>query len=363
MTTPASKPGWRKPNPGVIVLGLAIAVLSVFSATLSLSPTAEVPAGPWATHAHFSVEALKSGADLPAAVTLVTPPVQQTPMGKSLVVPILTYHYIRINPVATDKVGFTLSVPPDAFAEQMAYLHYSGWATITVAQLMSAMSGNTPLPAHPVVLTFDDGHDDFVTKAMPILLHYGFVGVSYVVPGFLGHTSYMTVTQVKQADAAGMVIGAHTVDHVALARVPLALATAQINACRQMLEQILGHPVLDFAYPYGSYDNAVIALVRAAGYRDAVTTVEGRTQFLSSPFTLYRIGIGGGENLEAFAASVGLPPPPPGWTAPSASSILGPPSPPPTPAPAIRTPEPLLGPMATADLTCLPNLVSPGVCW
>jgi peptidoglycan/xylan/chitin deacetylase (PgdA/CDA1 family) len=233
------------------------------------------------------------------------------------------YHYIRINPVATDKVGFGLSVTPDNFAAQMAYLHSVGAHTVTLAQVMSSLNGGRALPPHSVVLTFDDGHDDFATEATPIMKRYGFVGTDFVVPGFLGHASYMTQAQVREVDAEGMVIGAHTVHHVALATVSLPIAQAEIVGSKQLLQQLLGHQVVDFAYPYGSYDAAVGNLVRAAGFRDAVTTYAGDVQYAARPFVLDRIRVSGGEGLASFAAEALLPPPPRGWTAPTAAQLLG----------------------------------------
>jgi peptidoglycan/xylan/chitin deacetylase (PgdA/CDA1 family) len=214
-----------------------------------------------------------------------------------------------VNPVPTDKVGFGLSVTPDAFAEQMAYLHSVGAHTVTLAQVMSALNGGLGLPPRSVVLTFDDGHDDFATQAVPIMKRYGFVGTDFVVPGFLGHASYMTSAQVQQVDAEGMVIGAHTVHHVALAGVPFSVAQAEIDGSKQLLEQLLGHPVLDFAYPYGSYDPAVGNLVGLAGFRDAVTTYSSDVQYSSLPFVLNRYKVMGGESLAAFAGQALLPPP------------------------------------------------------
>jgi peptidoglycan/xylan/chitin deacetylase (PgdA/CDA1 family) len=313
----------------------AVLVTALGSAVVTTKQTA-APAYKVATRVATAKVAVARPTDLPPADYVVfsppPPPVHVTP-GESLVVPILMYHYIRINPVATDKLGFGLSVTPDDFAAQMTYLHDAGAHTVTLAQVMSALDGGPALPPRPVVLTFDDGHDDFATQAVPIMRRYGFVGTDYVVPGFLGHTSYMTSAQVQQVDALGMVVGAHTVHHVALATVPPAVAAAEIDGSKQLLEQLLGHPVLDFAYPYGSYDPAVVALAKAAGFRDAVTTYSGDVQYAASPYVLGRFKVGGGENIATFAGQALLPPPPGGWHAPAAAQLLTVTATPPPPVP------------------------------
>jgi peptidoglycan/xylan/chitin deacetylase (PgdA/CDA1 family) len=225
-------------------------------------------------------------------------------------VPVLMYHYIRVNPVPTDTLGFGLSVTPADFAAQMAYLHAHDAHTVTLHQVMDALDGGTPLPEHPIVLTFDDGHDDFATVAVPILRLYGFVGTTYVVSGFLGRTSYLTAEQVLEVDRAGMTVGAHTVNHIPLAEVAQPeVAQAEIVGSKQLLEQLLGHPVRDFAYPYGSYNATDEALVAGAGFEDAVSTHGGRVAPGADRWALERREVLGGEDLATFAAQADLPPP------------------------------------------------------
>src|SRR5258708_1201134 len=113
--------------------------------------------------------------------------------------------------------------------------------------------------------------------AAPIMARKGLVGTGFVVTGFLGRTAYMNVDQVRQVESIGMVIGCHTVNHLDLSRVPLAVAKLQIEVSHQELETLIGKKVLDFAYPYGGYTTAVEQLVLANGFPDAVST-RGRTR-------------------------------------------------------------------------------------
>lgn len=224
------------------------------------------------------------------------------PAGAAIEVPILTYHWIRVNPVPSDQLGFHLSVTPDNLAQQMAFLHYAGVHPITLAEAMSALQTGKPLPSRPVILTFDDGYGDFASRATPILRQYGFVATDYVVSGFIGRPAYMTAEQVHEVEAAGMVIGCHTVNHLDLAGIPLSVAATQIKVSHQQLEQLLGHPVLDFAYPYGAYDAAVEKLVLADGFRDAVTTSSGVWLQIGDRGAWPRLHVDGGDSLQSFAA-------------------------------------------------------------
>ena len=207
-------------------------------------------------------------------------------------------------------MGIALSVTPTLFTEQMELLHAEGGHPITMAMLISAMTNHTPLPPHPVVLTFDDGYADFAGVAEHILAVYHFVATDYVVSGFLTRPGFMNAGMLKEMDAAGMVIGSHTVNHVDLAQLPLPVARAQVDGGKAALEAVLGHPVLDFAYPYGGFTAAVVQLVQQAGFRDAVTTEGGTVQSLGQRFLLRRTELGGvQQGLDYFASAARLPAP------------------------------------------------------
>ncbi len=276
--------------------------------------------GPLAVHPGHSPPSVHPGHSPPSVVKLSPndcpppgapqPSIVAIPLTRHLDVPILYYHYIRaIAPTPLNLSGFDLSIPPGLFAEQMALLHVEGAHTITIRTLMSALAGTATLPSHPVVLTFDDGYADFATAAEPVLARYGFVATDYVVSGFIGRRGYMTAAQVCAMDAAGMVIGSHTVHHIDLAAVPLAEARAEIDGDKAALARLLGHPVLDFAYPYGSFNATVVQLVQQAGFADAVTTMVGSIQAPDGRFLLHRTPLGGAPSLAIFARDAQLPQP------------------------------------------------------
>ncbi|MBV8301998.1 MAG: polysaccharide deacetylase family protein [Candidatus Dormibacteraeota bacterium] len=232
-------------------------------------------------------------------------------------VPVLVYHYIRVNPDPLDRLGWGLSVTPADFQQQMDWMRIAGGHPVTLAQLFAAMQGGPPLPPHPVVLTFDDGYADFATAAVPVLLREGFVATDFVVSGFIGRPGYMTAAQVLQVASLGMVIGAHTVHHIDLDAVPPQLAAIEIDASKATLQQLLHRQVLDFAYPYGDVDAVVADTVAAAGFRDAVTMNAGTLQCTASRYLLYRIRVGGWDTVWSFSHNAGLASPPAGWIDPS----------------------------------------------
>ena len=69
-----------------------------------------------------------------------------------------------------------------------------------------------------------------------------------------------------------IIIGAHTVSHVPLARVSDEDLQHELQASRKMLETQLGLPVVHFAYPMGSVTVKASQAAKVAGYSTAVTT-------------------------------------------------------------------------------------------
>jgi peptidoglycan/xylan/chitin deacetylase (PgdA/CDA1 family) len=142
------------------------------------------------------------------------------PPGRSVIrVPILMYHYVRVNPDPRDRLGFNLSVTPADFKSQMDWLVGNDYHPIDFDDLRGYLLGHGELPARPVVITLDDGYRDLYTAAFPILRAHGFKAVSYVVSGFLGSPTNVTREQLLEMDANGIEIASHTVSHVDLTKV------------------------------------------------------------------------------------------------------------------------------------------------
>lgn len=89
----------------------------------------------------------------------------------------------------------------------------------------------------------------------------------------------MRPAQVRALAEAGMGVGAHTVSHPILAKLPAAHARHEIVAGRDALQQILDRPVTLFAYPNGVEGDDFlpehVQMVRDAGFAFAFTTQWG----------------------------------------------------------------------------------------
>jgi peptidoglycan/xylan/chitin deacetylase (PgdA/CDA1 family) len=237
-------------------------------------------------------------------------PAAAIPLGRpSVAVPILMYHYIRINPNPRDTLGFNLSVTPDDFAHQLDWLAQNGYHPVDLADLRAYLAGYHALPDRPIILTFDDGYRDMYTSAFPLLRAHHFKAVSYIVSGFLGAPPSVTADMVREMDANGIEIGAHTVSHADLTALSPSDLHHEVFDSKASLEALLGHPVLDFCYPYGKVNAGVAATVQAAGFESATTTQPGVGHMVGDRFYWPRVRVNGGESLAAVVASLGQPEP------------------------------------------------------
>lgn len=246
----------------------------------------------------------------PATPTVDTPP-SPTPLpipaqsGRSVRVPILTYHYIGNNPNPEDKARDNLSVTPDKFEEEVAYLVANGYQTITFDTLYAALSGVSVLPPKPVILTFDDGYMDFYYNAYPILKRYNLHAVVFIPTGLIGSSYYLTWEQIKEMDSSGLIFfQSHSVNHPNLLPLNDEQLKYQLSVSKQTLQDQLGKNVNTLAYPYGISDQRTWSAVKAAGYVGAVGTWYGNIESQGTLLDMPRIKVSGGTDIGTFAGKL-----------------------------------------------------------
>jgi len=103
----------------------------------------------------------------------------------------------------------------------------------------------------------------------------------------------MTWDEAREMVASGLVtMGAHTMTHRNLKKLPLDEARDEIETSKRVIEAELGRPVTLFAYPFGNpandYTEAVKDIVREAGFRCATTVVLGLAEHGVDPFEIPR---------------------------------------------------------------------------
>ena len=216
-------------------------------------------------------------------------------------VPILMYHVVSA-PSGSARYP-ELFVRPDDFAKQMTWLAKHGYHAVTLARVYDSWTKGAPLPARPIVISFDDGYLSQYTQAFPVLRAHHWPGVLNMEFNFLHGTGALVPWRVRKLIDAGWELDAHTLTHPDLTTLDDAELWRQVHGSRVALRRLFHVPVDFFCYPAGRYDARVIHSVKRAGFLGATTTNYG----LARPpgfFTLNRIRINGSDGLSGFASKL-----------------------------------------------------------
>lgn len=118
-----------------------------------------------------------------------------------------------------------------------------------------------------VTTSWDDGHSLDVRLA-DILNKYNIRGTFYIARNYL--KMRLTDREIVELSKRHE-IGAHTMTHPALPKIPLCQAKKEIHESKRWLENLLDSEVPMFCYPYGYYDESIVEVVRKSGFRGART--------------------------------------------------------------------------------------------
>jgi peptidoglycan/xylan/chitin deacetylase (PgdA/CDA1 family) len=169
-----------------------------------------------------------------------------------------------------------------------------------------------------VVVTFDDGYRDNLTRALPLLRCLGVRATFFVVSGAVGDANRWTPEPplggrpllgwdgVRDLLAARMEIGSHTVTHADLTEVEPEVAVRELTESRSRLEQELGVAVRHFAFPYGKRSPALREAAVRAGYRTALGITPGLNSLAVSRYGVRRLEVWGDGRFLRFAIELWL---------------------------------------------------------
>jgi peptidoglycan/xylan/chitin deacetylase (PgdA/CDA1 family) len=251
---------------------------------------------------------------------------------------ILMYHRVEV----VERDPWRLAVEPSLFAEQLEVIR-DRFQPISLERLCDGLAARD-IPRRSVVLTFDDGYRDNLTNATPLLEKHDVPASLFVTTGYLdsgrdfwweeledvcglrgldSRTEWERLRPLDRSEreaeldefwrAAGLhgppppsrtltsgeltelaqagtfEIGAHTVTHPALSRLPVARQVEEIGEGKAALECLLGRRVSSFSYPHGDFSSATVRAVQAHGFALACTTSGESLTYSSRPFELPRL--------------------------------------------------------------------------
>jgi peptidoglycan/xylan/chitin deacetylase (PgdA/CDA1 family) len=156
-----------------------------------------------------------------------------------------------------------------------------------------------------LMITADDGYQDNLTRMLPLLKKYNMKATVYVVSGEthnrwdVEHPTHpdvrvplLSADEIRALDASGHVeIGGHTLSHAKLDELDAEAQAKEIRENKRALEDILGHPMLSFAYPFGYLNESAKTQAQEAGYAYAVATDSGPRAMHQDRFQIRRIAV------------------------------------------------------------------------
>ncbi len=218
----------------------------------------------------------------------------------------LMYHVVT---PGTGTPAWPWAVSMQQFRDQLDFLAAAGYATPTLEELVSTPANEWT--GRTAVITFDDGYADNLA-ACAELQKRGMRASWFVVTGAIGREPtwpadgrpagrLLNAAELREMEAAGMEIGSHTVSHVRLTEVDDARLHQELRDSRATLEDLLGHAVGSFAYPFGAWDARCAVAVRQAGYTAACTTRTGWALRDGDPYLLRRLTVFNSDTASSLA--------------------------------------------------------------
>jgi peptidoglycan/xylan/chitin deacetylase (PgdA/CDA1 family) len=210
-------------------------------------------------------------------------------------IPILMYHQVAEIPRKVDPLG--MAVPPGQFEQQMSYLERNGYRCLTLAEAVQYYRKGERAPAKSFVLTFDDGYQNVLSRACPILEKFGFSAIVFLVAGRMGSPSnwwgqngersglLLSPAEARDLARRGFILGSHTLSHPFLTQLDEQSTFKEIRNSRELLQDQLNIQVDFFSYPYSDSAPRIERLVESAGYTAACAADSGPWNF----FNLWRV--------------------------------------------------------------------------
>lgn len=223
-------------------------------------------------------------------------------------VPIIMYHSILKDPSRSNKY----TVTPAVLEEDLKYIKDKGYTTVTIADLISYVYDDSPLPEKPIVLTFDDGHYNNYGYLFPLLEKYDMKAVISIVGSYTDkftetdeanlNYSYLRWKDIKELMDTGRIefqnhtynLHSNTGKRIGTKKIKgetdehyKSILKDDILKLQQEFEENTNYTPKCFTYPFGGISNASLDTIKELGFKASLSCEQGINKLTKNPNSLY----------------------------------------------------------------------------
>lgn len=223
-------------------------------------------------------------------------------------VPIIMYHSILKDPSRSNKY----TVTPAVLEEDLKYIKDKGYTTVTIADLISYVYDDSPLPEKPIVLTFDDGHYNNYGYLFPLLEKYDMKAVISIVGSYTDkfsetdeanlNYSYLRWKDIKELMDTGRIefqnhtynLHSNTGKRIGTKKIKgetdehyKSILKDDILKLQQEFEGNTNYTPKCFTYPFGGISNASLDIIKELGFKASLSCEQGINKLTKNPNSLY----------------------------------------------------------------------------
>jgi len=193
-------------------------------------------------------------------------------------IPVLTYHKV-------DDYSYSGNwVTTNKFEEHLETIKKYKYTPIFLDDIYKDNS---------IIITFDDGYENFYTKAYPVLKKYNFKCTNFISTNFISYNGdtrhyntewennkvemnfpvkHLTWEEIKLMKDDGFKFECHTKSHSDLTVLSLNNIKNEIVESKKIIEENLQEPVYFFSAPYSRYNKYIENILVKNGFHGAVKT-------------------------------------------------------------------------------------------
>jgi len=202
---------------------------------------------------------------------------------------VLNYHHVH------EGVDPSFRLTPTQLRGQLQLLLSLGYQFIGLDELLRP---KTPVDEHEsrILVTFDDGYQDFLYYAWPILEELSIPCILFLISDYIGRWNvwdslrttdhrHLDLSQLRHLREKGIHFGSHSRTHPSVIYLRRDALRSEVQDSQHKLESLLGTPIRTFAYPGGHVNQRVSQVVQK--YYDLAFATH--FQAGARPDNLYRI--------------------------------------------------------------------------